>query len=369
VALLLQAGADPSLVGADGRTPVTVSIEEGQKAIAALLLDAAAKTGAIPSASASAALADLEGKQKEAADADGGAGTGAGAAAAGGAAGRGRSGLTGAAYLRGVLRLGDAAYAGDVRAVLALLRSGVDVNGADPDGFSALHRAAAAGSLHVLDLLLAQGADPNAKDAAGCTPLHYAAFCGSADVAHVLVVAGADPQRRNRDGLTPADVASAEGKTGVHKLLTGTWTRVENLDFSHGVALEGELFGKRSGDGLGASLFKWKGKYVVLSRHYRALFAWTGTATHIDGPVQRFKLENVDAVIHDAKAVRGPTNSARRFDSIPPNNSSPSLCPYPTPHARRARRSSPSGPSVATLSSTWPRLPTTRPRGAAPSAA
>lgn len=276
VNLLLQAGADSAAIGADGRTPLAMAMEEGHQAVAVVLSDHAGKERGAS-----------ESKLKELHDRDGG----------------GKSRDSAVAYMRNVLQLGDAAFAGDVRAVASFIKAGVDVNGADSDGFSALHRAATAGSLHVMDLLLAQGADPNAKDSAGCTPLHYAAFCGLTDAAHLLIAGGADPQRRNRDGLTPADVAKAEGKTTVHKLLTGTWTKVENLEFGHGVVLEGELKAKRSGDSLGSGLFKWRVKYVVLSRHYRALFAWAGSATHVDGPVTRLKLDNVDTVLHDAKAV------------------------------------------------------------------
>lgn len=208
-------------------------------------------------------------------------------------------------YNRNVVQLGDAAFAGDVRAVSALIKAGADVNGGDAEGFTALHRAVTSGSIPVTELLLSQGADPNTKDIAGCTPLHYAAFSGLTDIAHMLITGGADPQRKNKDGLTAADIAKLENKVPVYKLLTGTWTHVENLDFGHGVILEGELKVKRSeteAKGFASSFFQWKSKYVVLSRHYRALFIWNGNPTHVEGPVTRCKLENIDAIIHDAKS-------------------------------------------------------------------
>jgi len=93
----------------------------------------------------------------------------------------------------------------------------------------------------------------------------------------------------------------------VQRVLESTWQRVEGLDFSHGVVLEGELMAKRGAGGL-AALFRWKGKHVVLSRHYRALFVWTGSgaaaggAPKVDGPVTRLRLDSIEAVVHDAKA-------------------------------------------------------------------
>ena len=205
------------------------------------------------------------------------------------------------AYTLGVTALSDAAFLGDVRSVSALLKSGADVNGADLDGITPLHRAATSRSVLAVGLLLGHGADPNAKDMTGCTPLHYSSFCGLTDISHMLVSAGADPLRRNRDKLTPIDVAKAEGREAVVKLLTGAFTKVEELDFSHGVVIEGVLKAKREGNSIGVMLFRWKSKHVVLSRFYRALFAWNGGPTSVDGPVTRIKLDNIASVTHDAK--------------------------------------------------------------------
>jgi hypothetical protein len=119
----------------------------------------------------------------------------------------------------------------------------------------------------------------------------------------MLLSAGGDPLRRNRDKLTPIDVAKAEGREAVVKLLTGAYTKVENLDFSHGVVIEGTLKAKREGNSIGVMLFRWKSKHVLLSRFYRALFAWNGGPTSVDGPVTRIKLDNIATVTHDAKSA------------------------------------------------------------------
>lgn len=295
VRILLAAGADALAISSDGRTPLSISIEEGHLAVSTLLFEHMDKTGL-----RAKATADLESRPK--------------------------NGLSTAstAYQRSVTQLGDAAYAGDMRAVHSLLSSGVDVSGADADGFSALHRASASGSVGVMECLLAHGADPNARDTVGCTPLHYAAFCGHTDASYVLISAGADAGRRNRDGLTPADIAKAEGKESVLKLLSGQWTKADNLDFGHGVVLEGELRAKKAGDSI--SIFKWKMKYAVLSRHYRALFLWAGSATAVEGPVTRLKLENIEAVTIDSKTV-SRHNLASAFPTVRADPVHPTLYP------------------------------------------
>jgi hypothetical protein len=275
---LLAGGADPSALAADGRSPLAVAFEEGHHAAAQVIIEAIEARGG----SASSAAASL--------------------AAAGGTLARSGATSAAVAYASALAALSDASYAGDVRAVYARIQAGADVNGVDAAGFTPLHRAAAGGNTHVLELLLGAGADVNPRDAAGCTPLHYASLCGSTDAAHMLLQAGADSARRSREGVTPVEVASmVHGNTAaISKLLTGTYTRAENLDFSHGVALEGELRAKRSGLGMG--LFKWKHKYAVLSKVYRSIFLWTGGPSAVEGAVTRIRLDAIDSILHDSRS-------------------------------------------------------------------
>ena len=295
---LLAAGADVNSISADGRTALSIAKDESRVDIVNLIMDAATSNSL--STFSSAKEAELTAIGKGAAD--------SAAVFAGGSDGKAGKGITsleaaGNAYTLGVTALSDAAFLGDVRSISALLKSGADVNGADQDGITPLHRAATSRSVLAVGLLLGHGADPNARDVAGCTPLHYSSFCGLTDISHMLLSAGGDPLRRNRDRLTPIDVAKAEGREGVVKLLTGAYTKVENLDFSHGVVLEGTLKAKREGNSIGVMLFRWKSKHVVLSRFYRALFAWNGGPTTVDGPVTRIKLDNIATVTHDAKSA------------------------------------------------------------------
>lgn len=58
---------------------------------------------------------------------------------------------------------------GDVEGVLELLHSGVDVNGIDLDGRTALHIAACEGHNHVVEMLLSRKANIDARDRWGST--------------------------------------------------------------------------------------------------------------------------------------------------------------------------------------------------------
>lgn len=93
-------------------------------------------------------------------------------------------------------RLFMAADTGDLAAVTALLKSGVNVNYQVKPGSSALAVAANKGHLSVVQALLAAKADPNVKDSSGETPLFFAAQAGRQDIVKALVEAGADPSAK-----------------------------------------------------------------------------------------------------------------------------------------------------------------------------
>ena len=216
VGLLLDAGADALRVSSDGRTALSTAIEEGHATVVRMLVDALPR----PSEGEGAARVDARAADSVLPTMSGGAGdhTPAPGHAPGGAAPPVRSmprrASAGALALRGavagslgagaaklpppppppshaqsVARLCDAVQAGDLRAVASLLGGGggggpgVDVNGVDSDGFTALHRAAVTGSVALVDALLGHGADPNARDAVrgaergGAAPPRHPRLC------------------------------------------------------------------------------------------------------------------------------------------------------------------------------------------------
>lgn len=90
------------------------------------------------------------------------------------------------------LRLHYAATLGNAQRVKELLKEGVDPNGRDTNGKTALHCAVGwGGTPKVIRLLVEAGADVNARDAQGNAPLREAATWGSLKLVRALLEAGA----------------------------------------------------------------------------------------------------------------------------------------------------------------------------------
>ena len=99
-------------------------------------------------------------------------------------------------------RLFDAVQSRDQKTVLALLRSGADVNAARDDGSTALIWAANRDDAEIASALLRAGANPNNADENGETPLLGAAGNGNLAIAKMLVDAGANVNASRWNGLT-----------------------------------------------------------------------------------------------------------------------------------------------------------------------
>ncbi len=114
----------------------------------------------------------------------------------------------------------DAARAGDVAKLEALLAAGADHAAADEAGETALMLAAHHGHVAAVQLLLAAGADVNAASPQGWTALAKAAYNGETErgyveVVEVLADAGASLDARIFFGITPLMLAAGGGDATV----------------------------------------------------------------------------------------------------------------------------------------------------------
>jgi uncharacterized protein len=118
---------------------------------------------------------------------------------------------TGAAAPRAALA--EAAERRDLAAARALIGH-ADVDGAGPDGMTALHWAAHHDDVALAKLLLAAGANPRARNRYGVTPLSVACTGGDTALVELLLAAGAEPNAPLRGGETPLMTAARTGRLG-----------------------------------------------------------------------------------------------------------------------------------------------------------
>ena len=120
--------------------------------------------------------------------------------------------------------IADAAEVGDVVAIRELLRTGVDVDGPQGDGMTALHWAAENGDAALAQMLVYAGANISAGTRiGGYTPLHIASLNGHSDVVTMLLAANASPTvPTNTGGTLPLHLAAAAADSGSLKALLGT---------------------------------------------------------------------------------------------------------------------------------------------------
>ena len=120
---------------------------------------------------------------------------------------------------------------GNVPAVRALLKSGVDVDTDLFKGYTPLHIAARRGHTPLVKALIEAGADVG-KITCGSqqTPLHRAATTGHASVITELIKAGADVKATDDAGLVPLHFAVHFGYEGCIALLLAHGADVHKAD-------------------------------------------------------------------------------------------------------------------------------------------
>jgi len=130
--------------------------------------------------------------------------------------------------------LRDAAIAGDMEKVMALLKGHPDLIFSRDHawyGWTPLHLAAAYGHKDMAEFLLAQRADVNARDKIGGTPLHYAADRGYKHVTEVLLANQADVNAQQEyERFTPLHLAANNGHEDVVELLLANNAEVNAQD-------------------------------------------------------------------------------------------------------------------------------------------
>ncbi len=114
-------------------------------------------------------------------------------------------------------RVADAAQKNDRASVRALLLKHADVNGAQPDGATALHWAAYNDDVELAATLLRANAKVDAANRYGVTPLALACTNGNGALVELLLKGGADPNAAVPTGETPLMIASRTGKIGAVK--------------------------------------------------------------------------------------------------------------------------------------------------------
>jgi len=123
--------------------------------------------------------------------------------------------------------LADAVQRGDKPAVLALLKTGADVNAPQRDGATALHWAAYLDDAETTARLIRAGARIDTANNYGVTALALASQSGNAAIIDQLVKAGADPNGAIRAGETPLMLAARTARTDAVTVLLNAGAKID----------------------------------------------------------------------------------------------------------------------------------------------
>lgn len=92
-----------------------------------------------------------------------------------------------------------------------LLAAGADINQANKQGITPLHKATYYGHITTVELLLNNGAHPNLAHIHGDTPLYIASLRGHIHIARLLLIHGADKNIKNKIHKTACTIAQKRG--------------------------------------------------------------------------------------------------------------------------------------------------------------
>jgi ankyrin repeat protein len=115
-----------------------------------------------------------------------------------------------------------AAASGDLASFDLFQAAGIDIDGIDRSGNTALIKAAEAGRVDAVERILGLGADPRTVNASGRDALLVAADKGHEEVARMLVSRGADTSQRDKEDWSALALAAYNGHAGVVSLLAAS---------------------------------------------------------------------------------------------------------------------------------------------------
>ncbi|KAL4579696.1 hypothetical protein LXL04_015854 [Taraxacum kok-saghyz] len=109
--------------------------------------------------------------------------------------------------------------AGQIKFMDSLLGNGFDIDAADKDGQTALHKAVLGKKEAVISHLLRKGASPHVQDLGGATPLHYAVQVSAMQTVKLLIKCKVDVNVADNEGWTPLHVAMQTRNRDIAKVL------------------------------------------------------------------------------------------------------------------------------------------------------
>ncbi|XP_059212029.1 ankyrin repeat and EF-hand domain-containing protein 1a [Centropristis striata] len=142
----------------------------------------------------------------------------------------------------GITALMEAARAGSLPLVRAILRKGGNPNALDRKRFTAAHYAAMGGFFELIQVLSAYSADMGVINLEECTALHYAAATGNANCCKFLAQRGCNPKLKNQEGLLPRQIAKDAGHKAAAKELRKAERKQGKGNKSSGISLMSDLW-------------------------------------------------------------------------------------------------------------------------------
>jgi ankyrin repeat protein len=129
--------------------------------------------------------------------------------------------------------LADLIQAGNRKAALEKIRSGANVNEAQPDGTRPIHWAVYRVDYELLDALISRKAKADVSNEFGSTPLAEAAKLMDARMVKMLLDAGSGPEGANRDGETALMLAIKTGELPIVEMLIKAGASVNTAEKTH----------------------------------------------------------------------------------------------------------------------------------------